>query len=170
VNRTPGQNPAGATSTLGNVVGNRDPEPARHQRQESVGWEPGCGCSAGAEYLADDLDVIGTPTGERAGLDPTMQTGRRGMNRPRGKNEGRRPITRYEQRRYAEQLRMTDPARTPDVPASWQATQQSPPDPAVTLARPPAYPQPPDADPPSIPARAEPWVCGNPRPADAGEG
>jgi hypothetical protein len=39
-----------------------------------------------------------------------MVTGRAGFNRPRNSGEGTRPITRYEQRRYAKQLR-TSPHR-----------------------------------------------------------
>jgi hypothetical protein len=54
---------------------------------------------------ADDLEIIHTPTGERVGNDPTMETGRAGYNRPRGGDEGTRPMTRYEQRCYARQLR-----------------------------------------------------------------
>lgn len=69
----------------------------------TTGWAPGCGCGTGLE--PDDREVINTPTGERAGEDPSLETGRAGMNRPRGENEGSRPITRYEQRRYAEQLK-----------------------------------------------------------------
>ena len=72
--------------------------------RELVGWRPGCAC-AGV-----DLTPIDTPTGERAGDDPTTHTGRKGMNRPRGENEGRRVITRHEQAGYAEQLR-TSPHR-----------------------------------------------------------
>src|SRR5205823_1885004 len=48
---------------------------------------------------------IETPTGERHRGDPTLATGRAGLNRPRSDSEGRRPLTRYEQRRDAAQLR-----------------------------------------------------------------
>jgi len=68
---------------------------------ETLGWTD-CGCGAGLE--ADDLEIILTPIGEREGDDPSLVTGRAGYNRPRGANEGSRPITRYEQRRYAKQL------------------------------------------------------------------
>jgi DNA modification methylase len=68
------------------------------------GWKPSCAC-ASMEFQDGDFDLILTPTGSRAGEDPTMLTGRAGYNRPRGENEGQRPITRYEQRKYAEQLR-----------------------------------------------------------------
>jgi hypothetical protein len=70
-----------------------------------LGWVPGCKCGAPAGWRDDDLELIATPTGERAGEDPSLVTGRNGYNRPRGDNEGRRPITRYEQRQYAAQLR-----------------------------------------------------------------
>jgi hypothetical protein len=46
-----------------------------------------------------------TPTGQTAGDDPTLQTGRKGLDRPRGDDEGTRPITRYEQQQYARQLK-----------------------------------------------------------------
>jgi DNA modification methylase len=75
-------------------------------KTQTLGWRPTCTCNAGgANYAPDDLEVIETPTGERAGEDPTLYTGRAGFNRPRGDSEGKRPITRYEQRMYAEQLR-----------------------------------------------------------------
>ncbi len=91
----------------GMTDGNRDPE--RHcTRTETVGWEPGCVC--GTDLQPGDLEVIESPTGERVGVDPSLWTGRAGMNRPRGDDEGVRPMTRYEQRKYAEQLRAC-PAR-----------------------------------------------------------
>ncbi|MFZ1473325.1 MAG: DNA methyltransferase, partial [Anaerolineae bacterium] len=71
----------------------------------TTGWRPTCTCGAPNAWRADDLEVISSPTGERVADDPTMQTGRNGYNRPRGDNEGQRPITRYEQRLYAAQLR-----------------------------------------------------------------
>lgn len=73
---------------------------------ETTGWQPTCGCDqSGQEFKPDDFELIATPLGEAAGDDPTMTTGRRGMNRPRGETEGVRAITRYEQRMYAGQLR-----------------------------------------------------------------
>ena len=78
------------------------PEKGWESERRTVGFRPGCGC--GSDLLEDDLKIIKTPTGARAGEDPTCRTGRKGMNRPRGENEGSRPITRYEQRKYAEQL------------------------------------------------------------------
>lgn len=87
--------------------GNRDPE--RHvTATETVGWEPRCVC--GTDLRPGDLEVIESPTGERVGTDPSLSIGRAGMNRPRGEGEGVRPMTRYEQRKYAEQLRAC-PAR-----------------------------------------------------------
>ena len=76
----------------------RDENPSK-----TIGWEPTCGCGLGMK--PDDLQVIETPTGERAGEDPSFETGRKGFNRPRGDNEGRRPITRWEQRKIAAQLK-----------------------------------------------------------------
>ena len=71
----------------------------------TTGWRPTCACGAPDDWRTDDLEIIASPTGERTGDDPSMTTGRAGYNRPRGDNEGHRPMTRYEQRRYAEQLR-----------------------------------------------------------------
>ena len=50
-------------------------------------------------------EVIATPLGERNGDDPSLRTGRAGMNRPRHHDEGTRSITVAEQRTYAEQLK-----------------------------------------------------------------
>lgn len=73
-------------------------------RREGKGWEPSCACG-GVEGMPDAYEVIASPTGEAAGPDPSLQVGRAGMARPRGESEGTRPITRYEQRAYAKQLR-----------------------------------------------------------------
>ena len=51
------------------------------------------------------MQLIETPTGESEEDDPSFFTGRAGFNRPRNANEGVRPVTRYEQRLYAAQLR-----------------------------------------------------------------
>jgi hypothetical protein len=75
-----------------------------------TGWRPTCNCGAPAGWLPDDGEVVSTPTGVTEHEDPSMVTGRAGFNRPRNSGEGTRPITRYEQRRYAEQLR-TSPHR-----------------------------------------------------------
>jgi hypothetical protein len=53
----------------------------------------------------DCEQIIRTPTGEVEHEDPSAQTGRAGMNRPRGENEGSRPICRRQQRSDARQLR-----------------------------------------------------------------
>jgi DNA modification methylase len=50
-------------------------------------------------------EVIATPIGTGIIEDPTLLTGRAGMNRPRRDDEGTRPITRREQRGHAEQLK-----------------------------------------------------------------
>jgi DNA modification methylase len=73
----------------------------------TLGWRPSCSCGCSdPDIRPDDLGIVASPTGgDGESNDPTMETGRRGMNRPRGDDEGQRPITRYEQRHYAVQLR-----------------------------------------------------------------
>lgn len=71
----------------------------------TLGWYPSCACGAPEGVEPGDLEPILTPTGSRAGDDPSMETGRAGLNRPRGEGGGTRTMTRYEQRKYAEQLR-----------------------------------------------------------------
>lgn len=79
--------------------------------KETVGWRPTCTCNQeGIAYAPDDLELIETPTGSGDGDDPTLLTGRKGLNRPRNADEGKRTMTRYEQRQYAAQLR-TSPHR-----------------------------------------------------------
>lgn len=74
--------------------------------RETVGWEANCGCAMDdGDYQEGDFEIIETPTGMRAGDDPSLEIGRAGYARPRGENEGRRPMTRYEQRKYAAQLK-----------------------------------------------------------------
>ena len=68
----------------------------------TAGWEPTCSC--GTDLPSDSWQIINTPTGNVTDPDPSIHTGRAGFNRPRGDDEGRRPITRYEQREYAKQL------------------------------------------------------------------
>ncbi len=51
-------------------------------------------------------ETIETPLGERNGDDPSLVTGRAGMNRPRHPAEGTRPMTRQEQAGYAAQLKV----------------------------------------------------------------
>ena len=50
-------------------------------------------------------EVIASPTGSGPIEDPTMQTGRAGMNRPRRDDEGTRPVTRREQRHEAIEMK-----------------------------------------------------------------
>lgn len=61
--------------------------------------------SSPARKQCDCDEVIETPRGSGETIDPTLQTGRAGMNRERKENEGTRPITRREQRAYAEQMK-----------------------------------------------------------------
>lgn len=85
------------------VVGNRDPQ--RHVTStETTGWEPSCACGGG-DIRPGDLEVIASPTGERTADDPSAVVGRAGFSRPRGDGEGTRHMTRYEQRKYADQLK-----------------------------------------------------------------
>lgn len=71
-------------------------------QSKTLGWQPQCTCDG------IDRRIVASPTGERSGDDPSMETGRAGMNRPRGDNEGQRPITRYEQAQYAIQLKNSE--------------------------------------------------------------
>ena len=52
-------------------------------------------------------ELIKTPTGKTGGrnVDPSLQRGRRGFHRPRGDEDGTAPMTRRQQRAYADQLR-----------------------------------------------------------------
>ncbi len=50
-------------------------------------------------------EIIASPTGSGPSEDPSMQTGRAGMNRPRRDGEGTRPITRREQRHEAMEMK-----------------------------------------------------------------
>jgi len=71
--------------------------PRFNYRVEITGWRPTCDHGG-------DWRLVATPTGEVEDVDPTMDTGRAGMNRPRGQNEGRRPMYVWAQRAYAGQL------------------------------------------------------------------
>lgn len=75
--------------------------------KNTLGFRPTCGCGAG-DYLPDDFDVIQSPVGSRVAPDPSLETGRAGWNRPRGAEEGTSSMTRYEQRKYAEQLKASE--------------------------------------------------------------
>lgn len=63
-----------------------------------------------------DCDMlVQTPTGAGGSIDPTVEIGRAGIARPRQPDEGRRPITRREQRGFADQLRAS--ARREEIEA-----------------------------------------------------
>jgi len=74
-------------------------------KSPAFGWQPSCVCGCDGDVQPGDYDLIHSPTGDERPEDPSLRTGRAGYNRPRGEGEGSRPITRYEQRRYAAQLR-----------------------------------------------------------------
>lgn len=61
--------------------------------------------SRGPGKRCDCSEVIFTPIGSGESEDPTLTTGRAGMNRVRRPDEGTRPITRREQREYAYQMK-----------------------------------------------------------------
>lgn len=72
----------------------------------TLGFRPACVCGCPEPGMRpDDWDLVATPTGEREGEDPSLLVGRAGYSRPRHPAEGSRPITRYEQRQYADQLK-----------------------------------------------------------------
>lgn len=74
----------------------------------TIGWRPSCICGAPADWQPDDLEIIASPRlpiGTQGRDDPTPTKGRRGLGSTRADGEGRRPMTRYEQRHYAAQLR-----------------------------------------------------------------
>ncbi len=64
------------------------------------------GCPPAGKRCGCD-DIIATPTGNGEIRDPTMRTGRAGMNRPRRENEGFRPITQREQRHEAAEMKVS---------------------------------------------------------------
>jgi site-specific DNA-methyltransferase (cytosine-N4-specific) len=103
---------ANTWSPAGAADQDEDPGPRstlKHVRsRETLGWRPSCSCGG------VDLRLIESPTGERAGDDPSLRKGRAGYRRPRGPEEGTRPTTRYEQAEYAAQIR----AASPDVAAA----------------------------------------------------
>lgn len=72
----------------------------------TTGWAATCTCNVqGLDLAPDDMEIIASPMGKSRAEDPSMEIGRAGMARPRGANEGQRPITRYQQRRYAAHLK-----------------------------------------------------------------
>jgi SAM-dependent methyltransferase len=94
-------------------------------RTRTLGWRPGCTCGLPPRrYKEDDFEVILSPQGENEEERPGEQsllTGRAGMNRERQKNEGLRPITRYEQRQYAKQLKKSPEIEKMRIMAGEQA-------------------------------------------------
>lgn len=88
------------------VQGLFGPEPVQTVTDiETVGWRPRCICGSdpALELKHDDLETFETPTGEQIGEDDSVQRGRRGIGRE-AINVGKRLITKYEHRKYAEQL------------------------------------------------------------------
>lgn len=65
---------------------------------QTLTWMPTCACDG------IDRRLIATPLGSNS-EDPTLFTGRAGLNREATMEEGRRYITRHEQKGYARQLR-----------------------------------------------------------------
>ena len=97
---TPGMTNGQGATTLAHAIKTR-----------TVGFRPACVCGCPEPGMRpDDWDLVATPTGEREGEDPSLLVGRAGYSRPRHPEEGSRPITRYEQRQYADQLK-TSPHR-----------------------------------------------------------
>ena len=83
------------------------PTPEAHFATYPVALVEPCimaGCPPAGKRCDCDEEIL-TPTGDGESTDPTMHTGRAGMNRERRPNGGRRPITRREQRSYAAQVR-----------------------------------------------------------------
>ena len=74
--------------------------------------EPGKRC--------DCDEIIRTPTGSGVTNDPSLTTGRAGMNRQRRENEGARLVTRRQQRHHAEQIKAS-PHREAMAAAAGQA-------------------------------------------------
>lgn len=83
-------------------------QPGERMLMADLGYHPACSCGGDLEpgdLEPGDLEMIKTPLGTQPGEDTTLTHGRRGFNRPRGEGSGVRAITRYEQRKYADQLR-----------------------------------------------------------------
>jgi DNA modification methylase len=74
---------------------------------ETVGWSPTCTCQdSELDLQPGDLEIIASPLTKSPKLnDDTITRGRRGLGRLRREDEGQRGMTRYEQRKYAEQIR-----------------------------------------------------------------
>lgn len=85
-----------------------DPEPVpTYLEKKTVGWRPTCVCGADPAWQMQprDLEYFETPTGEQLGEDLTLEMGRGAAKRFEKVDTGKRLITRYEHRKYAEQLR-----------------------------------------------------------------
>lgn len=94
----------------------RDPGGVYSTRQ-GHGWRPSCICGSPPGVKPDDWELIASPLSldDEDDDDQSVVTGRAGYNRPRAEDEGRRLITRYEQRHIAAQL-ASSPHR-PDMEA-----------------------------------------------------
>jgi hypothetical protein len=78
------------------------------QGAATLGWRPGCSCAAPPGVNPKDLDVIASPLcRDETREDPSLEVGRAGYSRPRREGEGCCYVTRYEQRQYAEQLKLS---------------------------------------------------------------
>lgn len=88
------------------LFGDPDPVPTYLDRK-TVGWRPTCVCGSDPKHGMEprDLETFETPTGEQIGDDNTLTEGRGAAKRFEKLNTGKRLITRYEHRKYAEQLR-----------------------------------------------------------------
>lgn len=88
------------------LFGEPDPVPT-YMRRETVGWRPTCVCGADPRHGMEprDLEIFETPTGEQIGEDLTLTNGRGAAKQFEKVNTGKRLITRYEHRKYAEQIK-----------------------------------------------------------------
>lgn len=90
--------------------------------QETVGWRPTCICNAPEGMQPADLELIASPFRQQGNRDdPTNETGRAGLNRERKEGEGKRIVTRYEQRHYAKQLKQSPHRKEMEGEAGKQA-------------------------------------------------
>jgi len=92
----------------------------RFVETRTIGWSE-CPCQIGLP--PDSFAPILSPLGEADDEydDPSIVTGRAGMNRDRNDGEGVRVMTRYEQRAYAEQLRASSHRTVMEVDAGPEA-------------------------------------------------
>ena len=73
--------------------------------RQTIGFAPTCAC--GTNLPPNSWEIIASPLADGPVGDPSLVTGRAGYNRERRDGEGQRPITRFEQRSYAEQLKQS---------------------------------------------------------------